>query len=439
MQQKINFNLLYLLISVLIISSYLVGFYLDEDAGGGGKVDFIEKEWGNINLFLDSKISSVLADPRYASGRTPLYLIINKFNPFTESMNQFRISYLIFALTIPILFFIFLKKNFKFINLNILVFLSCTLMMSPYFRTISFWADQEGLAIFFLLLSLISFSHLLNLNFYDNKKNYYFFSIITLFLSSLSFYSDQKYIFLSIFIYYFLITKNNFKFLFNYSLVGVIFALPALYLFYVWGGLLPVESQFRLVFSPSGLNYFFSIIGIYFIPIFIILLFEKKIIKLFLDLKKIDIFCFLIISVILFFTLPESPKFNGVGVVFKFLSLAAVKLNVSWNLILSIYYILNLFFLLSVLMFYKKNFKNYIFFAVYALGFVSTYVVHQQYVDPLFFLLIFCYFNFVDEIKILSNKYVISYFVFYFFLLLGALYYRNICLIYFLKAACQVS
>jgi hypothetical protein len=303
----------------------------------------------------------------------------------------------------------------------------------------SFWADQEGLAIFFLLLSLISFSHLSNLDFYHNKKNYYLLSIITLFLSSLSFYSDQKYIFLSIFIYYSLITKNNFKFFFNYSLMGVIFALPALYLFYVWGGLLPIESQFRLVFSPSGFNYFFSIIGIYLIPIFIILFFEKKIIKLFLNLKKIDLFYFLIISVILFLTLPESPKFNGVGVVFKFLSLITSKLGVSWNLILSIYYILNLFFLLLVLIFFKKNFKNYIFFTVYALGFMSTFIVHQQYVDPLFFLLIFSYFNFIDEIKIFSNKYIISYFLFYFFLLLGALYYRNICLIYFLKAACQVG
>ncbi|HIF61442.1 MAG TPA: hypothetical protein EYQ38_00525 [Candidatus Pelagibacter sp.] len=439
MQQKIDFNLLYLLTSVLILSSYFFGFYIDEDAGGGGKVDFVKKEWGNINLFLDSKISSILADPRYASGRTPLYLIVNKFNPFTENMNQFRISYLVFATTIPILFFIFLKKNFKFVNLNILIFLSCTLMVSPYFRTMSFWADQEGLAIFFLLLSLISFSHLSNLDFYHNKKKYYLLSIITLFLSSLSFYSDQKYIFLSIFIYYSLITKNNFKFFFNYSLMGVIFALPALYLFYVWGGLLPIESQFRLVFSPSGFNYFFSIIGIYLIPIFIILFFEKKIIKLFLNLKKIDLFYFLIISVILFLTLPESPKFNGVGVVFKFLSLITSKLGVSWNLILSIYYILNLFFLFLFLIFFKKNFKNYIFFTVYALGFMSTFIVHQQYVDPLFFLLIFSYFSFIDEIKIFSNKYIISYFLFYFFLLLGALYYRNICLIYFLKAACQVG
>ena len=439
MQQKIDYKLLYIFVSILILSSYFFGFYLDEDAAGGGKVDFVKKEWGNINLFLNSKISSALADPAYASGRTPLYLIINKFNPFIKNMEQFRISYLVFATTIPILFFIFLKKNFKSISLNAVVFLSSILMVSPFFRTMSFWADQEGLAIFFLLLALISFSHLSNLNLNNDKKIYYLFSILTLFLSSLSFYSDQKYIFLSIFIYYILITKNNLRFFFNFSLVGIILSLPALYLFYIWGGLLPVESQFRLIFSPTGFNYFFSIIGIYLVPIFIVLFFEKKIVKMFLNLKKTDLFFFLIVSIILFFTLPDSPRFDGVGVVFKFLSLVSNNLNISWNLVLSLYFIINLFFLLLLLMFFKKNFKNYIFFIIYVLGFISTYVVHQQYVDPLFFLLIFCYFSFVNEIKILSNKYIISYFIFYFFLLLGALYYRNNCLIYFLKAACQVD
>ena len=124
MQQKIDYKLLYIFVSILILSSYFFGFYLDEDAAGGGKVDFVKKEWVNINLFLNSKISSALVDPTYASGRTPLYLIINKINPFIKNMEQFRISYLVFVTTIPILFFIFLKKTFKSTNLNILIFLS---------------------------------------------------------------------------------------------------------------------------------------------------------------------------------------------------------------------------------------------------------------------------------------------------------------------------
>ena len=437
MHYKLNYNLLYLLLSILIILSYFLGFYFNEDAAGGGKIDLYSHEWDNINFFKNFEISAALSDLRYRSGRTPLYLIINKFNPFTNNIEEFRISYLVFASTIPFLFFVFLKKNFQNINSNILLFLSCTIMLSPYFRTMSFWADQEGLAIFFLLLSLISLTYLSKLKYKNNNKKYYLFAILTIFFSSLSFYSDQKYIFLSIFIYLSLVFKNDLKFFLYYSLICFIFSLPALYLFYIWGNILPHESQFRLVFSPNGLNYFFSIIGLYLVPIFIVLIIEKKIKNLFLNLKKLDLAIFLTIAIFLFFNLPDSPRYDGVGVVFKFLSVASSKFDINWNLILFVYYVSNLFFLSLLIVFFKKDLKNYSFFVIYLIGFMSTYAVHQQYVDPLFFLLVFCYFNFIDKIKISNLKYIATYSLFYCFMLFGAVYFRSVCSIYFLKAACE--
>ncbi|SVD96727.1 uncharacterized protein METZ01_LOCUS449581, partial [marine metagenome] len=186
MHNKLNFNFLYLLASVLIISSYFLGFHLNEDAAGGGKSDLYGHEWGNIQLFLNSKLSSALTDIRYESSRTPLYLIINKFNPFVRNIEEFRISYLFFSAMIPIIFFIFLIKNFKSNNFNILIFLSCILMLSPYFRTSAFWANQENVAIFFLLLTLITATDLSKLSYKNSNKKYYFFAILTAFLSFLS-------------------------------------------------------------------------------------------------------------------------------------------------------------------------------------------------------------------------------------------------------------
>ena len=122
MHYKLNYNLFYLLLSILIILSYFLGFYFNEDAAGGGKTDLYSHEWDNINFFKNFEISAALSDLRYRSGRTPLYLIINKFNPFTNNIEEFRISYLVFASTIPFLFFVFLKKNFQNINSNILYF-----------------------------------------------------------------------------------------------------------------------------------------------------------------------------------------------------------------------------------------------------------------------------------------------------------------------------
>lgn len=438
MSNKLNYNLFYLSLSVLIVLSFFVGFYLNEDAAGGGKVDLYAHEWGNIQLFKDSNLLFALTDLQYESSRTPLYLIINKFNPFTETIEEFRISYIFFAITIPILFFIFLVKNFKTTNINVLIFLSCVLMVSPYFRTMAFWADTEGLAIFFLLSTFISLNSLLELSYINNKKKYYLFATFTALLSFLSFYTDQKYVFLSIFVYFILAFKNDFKFFFIFSLICFTFSIPALYLFYIWEGLVPIESQFRLTFSPHGLNIFLSSIGIYLLPIFIVLLLEKKIKFFFLNFKLFELIIFLIISLILFLTLPDNPKFDGVGVVFKFLSLISNKFNINWNLILYIYYLGNLFFLLLILIFFKKNFRNYLFLVIYSIIFVMVSSTYQQYVDPIFFLLIFCYFNFVDKIKISDIKYVSVYFLFYFLLLFGSIFYRSVCSIYFLKAACGV-
>ena len=127
------------------------------------------------------------------------------------------------------------------------------------------------------------------------------------------------------------------------------------------------------------------------------------------------------------------------GIIYKFLSLLSYKLNLNWNVILYLYYISNLFFLILIITFLTKNFKNYVFLVIYAFGFMWTHVVHQQYVDPLFFILIFCYFNFVNQIKVTNVKYILTFSLFYLFMLLGAVYYRSICSVYFLGAACQVQ
>ena len=62
------------------MASYFFGFYINEDSAGGGKVDLYAHEWGNVQLFVNNSIFDALSDLRYESSRTPLYLIINKYN-----------------------------------------------------------------------------------------------------------------------------------------------------------------------------------------------------------------------------------------------------------------------------------------------------------------------------------------------------------------------
>ena len=45
--------------------------------------------------------------------------------------------------------------------------------------------------------------------------------------------------------------------------------------------------------------------------------------------------------------------------------------------------------------------------------------------------------NFVDPIKVMNGKYIVTFFLFYFFMLIAAVYYRSVCSIYFFEAACK--
>ena len=82
-----------------------------------------------------------------------------------------------------------------------------------------------------------------------NYKNISFLAIV----SSLSFYADQKYIFVSLLTYFSLLIKFNKidKNFFIISLIYFLTSLPFLYLVFLWGNILPVESQYRLGFYPK--------------------------------------------------------------------------------------------------------------------------------------------------------------------------------------------
>ena len=109
MYKNIKNNQSLIILTSLIIISYALGFYLNEDSAGGGKVDYIEHEWGTIQLFINNKLSIALNSVLYESSRTPLFYIINTFIPFKYDIESLRLFWFIFSITIPILFYYTLK------------------------------------------------------------------------------------------------------------------------------------------------------------------------------------------------------------------------------------------------------------------------------------------------------------------------------------------
>jgi hypothetical protein len=81
-----NYKILVFLLSVLTLSSFFLGFYLDENSAGAGgyKGDF-SHNWANLKIFLNNNLFTAInstdgsdLNNSYKSSRPPLVYIIHK-------------------------------------------------------------------------------------------------------------------------------------------------------------------------------------------------------------------------------------------------------------------------------------------------------------------------------------------------------------------------
>ena len=409
-----------LFVFIISISLFIIGFIFNEDSSGGGKLDFELHEWGNFLKFKSGIIDS-LTSIEYESSRMPLFLIINAFNPFDYNQYFYRLSNFIFNFLILIAFYISIRSFKQFSN-NDAIILTSIFMFSPYFRTSSYWAHQENLPFLFLFLSIFFFNYF-KLNTFE-KQNY-FYKVLTLaILSSLSFYSDQKFIFLSFsFFLVLIISLNSISHQIKVFLIFFITSIPALYLFYIWKGILPIESQFRLGIYFENLSYAISIIIFYFLPILIHTI-KKKILKDIIFDKK-SYFFFIVILTINILFIPNFDETWGNGVISKVFYFLKNTLGINLLLLKIIYFFYIQFGSLLIFFILKKNIKNLLPFLTLILVSLIVEKTYNEYFDPLMFVLIFFYFNFEKYIIINKRKYINTYFLFYFILLSGAnIYYK---------------
>ena len=102
------------------------------------------------------------------------------------------------------------------------------------------------------------------------------------------------------FFYLILREKLNIKQIIQTLFIFFISSLPAFYLFYLWDGILPKQSQFRIGFYKENISASISIICFYFIPIIISV--YKKILG---EISKLDIFTFILLLILNFYCLPN--------------------------------------------------------------------------------------------------------------------------------------
>ena len=256
---------------------------MGENSAGAGNFDGdFTHVWNNLLLFKNNNFWTALeatagiGENNYESSRTPLIYIINAYlNPLVEDKKNYIFSIFIFSIIVFYFFYYAIKKNYENeINKSCILLLSSIILLSPYFRTSSYWGLEENFGIFSLLISAIYYKNVFTKNL-DNRKT----NILSLiFFSSLCVYFDQKLIIIPLYCFLRLIFDNKIKdnekiiIAFLYFILSI----PFIYLIYIWKNLLPVaDAEIRNTLQNIYLKNFglsLTIIAFYIFPF----LFLKK-------------------------------------------------------------------------------------------------------------------------------------------------------------------
>ena len=394
--KKVNY-----LIFFIIVIHFFFAFLINENAGGG-KIDEMHI-LNNFKLFKDSNFFEINW-ARYESTSLPLIYIFYNFIIDTSVYNNIIALNLVISLSAFFLFYLCLDLVFTDSRRDENLLIASCLLLSPYFRTSTFFALEENTAIFFTSLGLYFFLKL--------KKNFnYPTLILTLLFLSLSIYSRSNYIIIYIIIFFSLVdfknifSKNNFFIFF----LSILFSIPGFYFLNKWGGIVPplaVNDRTVGLSNYTQIPIALNLLLIYIIPFF--LLEFKKFISIF-SYKKLLLFLACLPIYYFIFQSIEINHFAG-GAINKLLFLLFSESYIQYITIFISYISL----ILVCLLFQKKNIiLSFIFLSVFLLSFLEF--VFQEYFDPILLILFFLFGN-LNSLKETRSKYfLVSYFYLFLF------------------------
>ena len=423
-----NFTSIFLI--VLAVLSYFWGFYLDENsAGAGGPKGDIVHIWSNLKIYINNDIISSIDHPDYYDSRLPAaYLMHEYLNPFIETKIAFRRSVFVISLVLPFLFFLCLKQKFNKADNLLLLLISSTVFLSPYFRTSAYWGLEENYGLIFLLLTFLCLNNFLNNKNFKSYKIYLQIFFIT-FLSSCCFYFDQKLIIIPIICFFkILLSNKNIQLKLLTIFLYFLFSLPFIYLIILWGNIVHSSSAFRVMHTNElllfNIGYTSSIIAFYIFPILFFL--EKNLIykikNFFLNMFNYFLIILMIayLSYLMFFLDFGGLTDLGKGIVHK-----------SGKILFESQYLRETFTYFSffvsgiiLIIFLNRNLKNTLILLFFFALSLILWPILQEYFDPLILLMVFTFFN----LKMLINyKNSLILYIYLSFLLVGSnIYYSNL-------------
>ena len=442
---KSSKNKLITFFSISIYLSFFLGFYFNENSSGAGNYSGdLTWMWNNFEIYKSNDLWTAIHHPDFWGNRTPLMYILHiVLNPFISDIDTYRLSVFCISFSAPLIFYLCLLQKFKEVDKNILFFISSFILLSPYFRTNSYWAGETNYGIITILASIYFLNHTLINNFLRIKTNIYLSLTLLTFFSSLCIYFDQKLLIIPLLVLFkILYSQIDLRYKLYSILNYCIFSVPFLYLIFTWKGLIPPATQ---AYSPDQgsslssiklhffhIGYATAIIAFYLLPI--ILLKSNNLISSLKDFfyDKKNLFFILIFIIYLFFinifydfeNFTINKQFStadygvyGLGILHK------ISLFLFSDLFYREIFTYLVFFISWIILLFaieKKTINIIIILYFYFLSLI-IFPLMQEYFDPYIILFSFLLFNLKFDFKLYKLIGALVYFIIF---LTGAnLYY----------------
>ena len=423
--------LLKLFVIFLISVSFFLGYFLRENAAGGGP-EFYELSWPIIQSFKEDFLFSIKNYGSFRDYTIPFSHILNAYiNPFSNDIENFQLSITIISFAIFLIFALVFKNIFKHINFVDILLASSVILLLPMFRTSAFWGKNENFGWLFFILALYFFSEIKK-NIDKDPNNQNILNVILFcFTSACALYARQALAFLPIsYLLYLFFYNANKKIVITSIISFAVFAIPAFLLILIWGNVFDLKNNpnfFTWWINPKHLLKNFPILlsffGFYFFPILIIEFFNSGF-KVFFS-KYFKSFFF---ALIIFIFLSQINLLSYLG---DYTRAGGAILKVNYLIQKNNFLLLLVFSSLgfSVLMqLFKEDSKNNIIILLPILIIYSfPNLLYQEYVEPLILIIFFLalktnlqkiYFNNIS----FSNFIFLSYFAIY---LIGSIYFKH--------------
>ena len=408
------------LLILLVLLSYFLGFYIREISNGAGHIDLEHHIWLVIKDLKQDYFETIKNYNIYGEATFPFFHSFQSFfNPASKSL-LYCLNNTIFNLFIIFIFYQFLKlKKIKFENNFLVILIPFIILLSPWFRSSSYWGMTENLSFFFLIPSLY-FLDLLIKKEISFKQNLF----LTIFIS-LTLYARQQFIFLAVFHILLLIMSHNKKDLILTLIVYALLSIPGFFVLSIWGtfedlsqattqsGNLDIKNIFLSIPKISSLFFFYSI------PL--ILINFSKFFKIFFSKKCILIF--FIIFLIKFFLFHDIEySFKGGGYIVKF---NQFFFNNDPKLLILIS---SAFFAFIISVINSKNYKYFLILPFMYLNYGLVWSIYQEWFDPLY---LFVYYIFlskdhISKLELNKNNTIKILFAWELIILIIALIYYHI-------------